>query len=537
MDDPLMKPELDQLLARVVDETATSEDLASLETLLDGDANAVARYIRYLDLHHELQRRGERASTTEQSVFNVGLQSRAFAFSRFALTASLASALLLGVGMAIGHWLHRRTVPVVADASDVQVIESTDDGVAVLVHAIDVVWQGKGELSSGSILSPGELSLERGLAEIEFYSGARVIVEGPANLEVVSANQAVCRSGKVRAFVPPQARGFSIVAPQFELVDLGTEFGLQVAADGQSNVQVFDGEVELYPPDGKREQQRVQRLLGGSGMVWDANGKASAGETDAGAYPSFEDVRTRSTSAEQKRFANWRRWSEQVKQDSRVLAHYDFEGDGTDLFDRGPHAFDGTIVGCGWASGRWSNKRALEFRRPGDRVRVNVPGDFESLTMMAWIRVDALPNRRQSLLLTDRYEIGHVHWQLGRRGELRLGTRVADDADGSNGGSGYGSKPMFGPRRVGTWSFVCSVYDGQAGEVRHYLDGKERSVHPIVAEQKLKIGLGDIGNWSVPVSGRDSPIRNFSGRIDELTIWSAALPADEIQKTFRNGKP
>ena len=52
--------------------------------------------------------------------------------------------------------------------------------------------------------------------------------------------------GRLRAHVPEQARGFAVLAPTFELVDLGTEFGLNVAEDGVDEIHVFDGKVELY---------------------------------------------------------------------------------------------------------------------------------------------------------------------------------------------------------------------------------------------------------------------------------------------------
>ena len=44
---------------------------------------------------------------------------------------------------------------------------------------------------------------------------------------------------------------------------------------------------------------------------------------------------------------------------------------------------DGIIVGCQWTEGRWPGKRALEFRSVSDRVRLDVPGEFEALTLSA----------------------------------------------------------------------------------------------------------------------------------------------------------
>ncbi|WP_166831716.1 hypothetical protein [Thalassoroseus pseudoceratinae] len=50
--------DVDQLLARLVDVNATSDEFAAMEKLPDGDAAAQHRYIHYLDLHQELLARG-----------------------------------------------------------------------------------------------------------------------------------------------------------------------------------------------------------------------------------------------------------------------------------------------------------------------------------------------------------------------------------------------------------------------------------------------------------------------------------------------
>ena len=49
--------DLDNLLAKLVDDSITDEELAALEKILDGDVSAQRRYFHYLDLHMELQER------------------------------------------------------------------------------------------------------------------------------------------------------------------------------------------------------------------------------------------------------------------------------------------------------------------------------------------------------------------------------------------------------------------------------------------------------------------------------------------------
>ena len=449
---------------------------------------------------------------------------------------------MLAIGWAIGNSTDEVTPEggeIIQQSDDRQGIsEPTDTGVAVLAHAADVIWSGESPPQIGDILSPGSLQLHSGVLKLEFYSGARLVVEGPADLELVTAYQAICRRGRVRAIVPPAARGFTVVSPQFELVDLGTEFGLSVGPDGDSKVLVFDGEVELYPPDGTRVAASARKLLGGDGLAWDASGEKPLQPTGQMAFPSFEEIEHRKDQASKQRIERWREWNEQLADDPRVAFHFDFESEGSELLDRGPNAADGAIIGAERVSGRWHDKGALEFKRPSDRVRLDLPGRFDALTLSAWIRMDALPSRSQSLLLTDGYEVGKVHWQINGKGTLRLGVRIpVEDDRGTYRASGYGLNTQFIPRRLGTWSFVCSVYDREAGTVRQFYNGREVSSEPMIFDQALEIGLADIGNWTEALGNTRRFVRNFIGRIDELTVWNTALSGDEIRGIYGKTKP
>ncbi len=53
----LKNTDLDNLLAKLVDDSITDEELAGLEKILDGDVSAQRRYFHYLDLHMDLQER------------------------------------------------------------------------------------------------------------------------------------------------------------------------------------------------------------------------------------------------------------------------------------------------------------------------------------------------------------------------------------------------------------------------------------------------------------------------------------------------
>ena len=93
--------------------------------------------------------------------------------------------------------------------------------VAVLTRGVNLEWESAA-ITPGTPLLPGLLKLKSGIAQIEFYQGARVVIEGPAELQLISSGEATCTRGKLSANVPPQAKGFRINTPKGTIVDLGT---------------------------------------------------------------------------------------------------------------------------------------------------------------------------------------------------------------------------------------------------------------------------------------------------------------------------
>ena len=125
--------------------------------------------------------------------------------------------------------------------------QSSPANFAWLINAQDCRWTGNDQKPGRDMRSGKVLRLERGLAEIEFERGARVILQGPAGLELVSATTARLLYGTLTARVPAQALGFTVLSPSGKVVDLGTEFGLSVARGGATSVRVFTGLVEAFP--------------------------------------------------------------------------------------------------------------------------------------------------------------------------------------------------------------------------------------------------------------------------------------------------
>lgn len=535
---PELLEEFEALLLVMEEGTLDDAQLQRLRALLAMHPEARSAYVQWQSMTAALHLEQSAGLDDEPgSSLSEARPRRQLSMGLLSMLATLVLTLVLGLG--IGHMLTaaKSINPLLMDA-----VETQDGSVALLVQALDVGWTSAEHPTVGAPVSPGTLALDQGLLQLDFYSGAQLIVEAPAEIELIGPNEVICRQGRLRAQVPEHARGFTVHAPRFELVDLGTEFGIEVGGDGKAEIQVFDGEVEVYRPDGKRDANGLRRLLGGSGIAWHGAGEGVPITPDPDRFASFDEVMTLSQDDTQKRLAAWRVFNQERASDPRILVHYDFEGKGRRLLDRGALKRHGTIVGSERSQGRFSGKGALEFKRISDRVRIEVPGTFDQMTFMTWIRVDALPGRAQSLILTDGHQVGRPHWQIEPAGRVRLGMRFSEELIRTQGSksSAHSSPVLLTPPQIGSWHFICSIYDATESEVRHYMNGRLASAKPLQAALPLTIGRAEIGNWahgSYAAGGPRNVVRNFIGRIDELTVWNVALNSEEILNIYLQSRP
>ena len=143
---------------------------------------------------------------------------------------------------------------------------------ATLTRATDCVWDGPARPQPGDRLAAGGLSLHKGTAEIKMVSGVDLLLEAPADMELVDAGNSALRAGRLVVRVPATARGYAVDTPKARVVDLGTEFGVSVEPDRETVVQVFAGTVvaELKSPD--LSGKRSRRLAAGETAHIDASG-------------------------------------------------------------------------------------------------------------------------------------------------------------------------------------------------------------------------------------------------------------------------
>jgi hypothetical protein len=523
--------EFDQAVAAACHSTASDEQVQALNVLLRSDAAARDEYILRLELHSRLASEpdlfaasGEIAS--RENVLQLPPHPKVRTHQpKWVLALAACLALL-----ATGWWVFQ-----LSHSNDRK--GATSKAVAMLNRVADAQWNGSAEAPRlGAPLEPGWLRLKSGLAQLVFYSGARVVIEGPAEVQIVSPSEASCRNGRLTADVPPQARGFRIGTPQMNVTDLGTSFGLDVK-ERRTELHVFKGSVEFQSAPGAAKQSVKE----GAGAVTEKSRSPTLISADPKAFAALFDLQFKSSAAGVLRHEQWRAASSRLNDDPSLLVRFEFEEADSSEWQlrnasgRKDAPLDGTIVGCQWTEGRWPDKQALEFRSVNDRIRIDVPGEYESLTLAAWMRVQGLDRQINSLFMSDGFEAGTVHWSVRHDGVLALTAIGAEPREYQI----CTSPPALTLNQFGLWVHLAVVVDGGTKHVVQYLNGASVSEHALNINGPFRVGVAEVGNWNAKGFPKKDPfmIRNFGGAMDEFCLFGRALSAEEIRALYSTGRP
>ena len=508
--------DVDVLIQRYLEGTLSDAEAGRLHELLQDDPALGERLLGHFSMDAMLRATKELKVLQPMQAPSL-LPARRFSFAALSGVAAMAACITL-----LGTWVLRQASGTKGSSGE----EATTAAVAVLARGVNLEWEpGAATPTPGSPLSPGWLKLKSGLAQIEFYQGARVLLEGPAAFQLVSSAEAFCTTGKLSAHVPPQARGFRINTPKGAIVDLGTEFGLNLS-DASAEVHVFKGEVELHRPSAP-----MQSLKEGQAAAFAAPQTLAA---NAAAFHSFTDLEERTAASQRTQFQRWQAASTAWNNDPGLRLRFDFQDNVEsralqNLARQGAGVPDGSIVGCAWTEGRWPGKRALEFRNVSDRVRLSLPDNVDALTLATWVRINSLDRAFNSLLMSEGWGDGRIHWQITHDGHVRLGIASRDN----RGHVDYDNPVAIKPERFGGWMHLAVVYDPVAKEVRHYVNGDLAAKLPVSQVFPLHLGIAELGNWNDRPGKDRVAIRHLSGAMDEFAFYTRVLRDEEISAQYQ----
>ncbi|PQO46971.1 LamG-like jellyroll fold domain-containing protein [Blastopirellula marina] len=422
---------------------------------------------------------------------------------------------------------------------------TTTQPIAVISRMVDVVMApGEAALHIGQSVPPQQVTLQSGLVQFDFLNGVTMVVEGTVELELISQTRCKLLRGQARVYASSQEDGFTLETEDATFIDRGTEFGVRVTPGKESEVHVIDGQVDVTP---RATAEATRSVTTGNAVNVSPNHPPQDIGFRPDDFPSINGVAQRLSAQTAERFQQWRKNRQEILEDEDLVVFYDFQSNPDNaqkVVNRVSSGLDGTIVGCKIAEGRWPGKESLEFKGFHDRVRINIPGEFDAITLSAWIRIDGFDRTFSSIMLTDYFQDGHIHWQFRSSGHIEMGIRPKHEERIL-----YLSDPELGFDDLGRWLQLVTVFDPDLGKVFHYLDGRLIMIAPIETGReasyraptetldKLRIGYAELGNWRRKDPGEPYSIRSLNGRLDEFSVYSRALNEAEVQRLYEIGKP
>jgi hypothetical protein len=421
-----------------------------------------------------------------------------------------------------------------------ELAEPVSAAVAIISGSADAVWDNRsGVFRQGQSVETCWMRLRSGLVSLTFFNGAEVVMEGPAELEIISINHVQCRFGNINVTVPPQAQGFLVSSPQMVVKDLGTAFAVSVTPRG-TEVHVIKGKIELQDVPFSQENLPAN-LQEGEALFVTVKGDSQYFQANKDVFAPTRSLKGKTKEYLNLQYEKWKNRRQRFNTDPFLLFHFDFENLQNDAesvlnIDPSPKSklLDGRIVGCRMTEGRWQGKGAVEFSRTSDRIRVYVPESCESVTISAWIRINSLDRRSNALFVTEKDMIDGrllptLQWSILQSGSLRL--ELASPVPGEK--LYYDSPAYFKPEHFGQWTHLAVVIDGLTQTVSYFVDGILIGTpiveFPFKESLPIRIGMAEIGNVpAIDQTKKGKPIRNFCGCIDEFHFFSRALSREEI---------
>lgn len=503
----MKRMEFEQLAQRVLEGLGTAEEVGRLEVELqrDGELRRVYRETFLMDEMLE-QAAVEGDAVPLQPVVPVEALLRRQRRKAVSVAVAAAAALVLAVGLGL-HFIWLDPAPMLSTQA-----------------APNTIWdvrsaEGK-SAEAGDLKAGDEIRVQAGTVELEFSSGVRGIVQGPARMVVDGADRLSLSYGTGRFQVPKGAEGFKVRSRRLDVVDLGTDFGMVIPekATLAPEVHVFQGRVRASAVGGVAE---TREFVGGDAARVGVTGRFEMIEPDRGRFftelpDDLPYLRLGFEPVEGGRFG--------VMGNHPAVSEIHASGEGKVITTDG-------IRG-----------RAVRFGKPGSRITTDWKGTLGDAprTMAAWIRLpQGKPHRRYQTLA------GWGDPTIGFAGKCELLVIRPGRRSGSFARLSFDQFLFTGTTDLadGRWHHVAAVYDGGRGSgevkdrVRLYVDGVKEPLHPRLTEVTSLPKEPQTREGGFPLVIGDLPVRDevrtFQGEIDEVVIFEAALDEDRIRQLAR----
>lgn len=403
--------------------------------------------------------------------------------------------------------------------------------VATLTAEHDAQWERR----PGEDLYAGQrFMLTQGFAEITTRRGAVAILQAPTEIEFTDSDNAI-RLHRGKLFgrcLTPASKGMVVHTPNAQIVDLGTEFGLDLAAEGTLQAHVLDGEVTLAPITGNGVGPAIM-LEGGDALQVSKD----ASEVRPIQMQPYRFVRGMS----EKERDPLRGYVAAVIAQNPII-YYRFESIGSNgrVVNEVGDRYHARVVdrvsmsdtGSGYAAQFVGGYIALE-NSPKELA------DAEAYTIECWVQPRRVHDGSIVAFIAEPGVSDEIEPVAGGLSIHRLDDRpgLADQSqrlrffhrNPPSSAIHRGTRVMSGqPYAIDRWMHVAAVKDG--AEMQLYINGDLHSrgvdeTHFFNGNVVTRIGANVL-------NGSADERRHFDGVIDEFAIYDRALSADQIKKHY-----
>lgn len=424
--------------------------------------------------------------------------------------------------------------------------------VAILTRIVNGAGPVEAGRQSGSPLRPGRFHLDSGLAQLDFVDGARLLLRGPASLELASAVEARLLQGAATCSLDSPGRGFRLSTPGWAVVDTSGTFGLEVVGSN-AELHTLSGVLTVENQAGQRRELAEASAVKLAGEAFEPVLYRPA------FFPSNGEIDRLEREAVANRSVDWWEHAQSWSREPETLLHYTFMSDVYRDRRVENHAVaaagdsHGIVIGAKWTEGRWPWKKALEFRKRTDRVLLGLPGNHARLTLATWLRVDGFTQPQYVLLSTKQPEQreaddsfptypssrrrGEIRWMIDRSGSVQFKVATGSSESGQDWDTAATPR-LFKDDAIGQWALLAVTYDADSGAVTHFWNGKPVSKSVMSNAAPLEFQYLELGNPALSESEHRGGDRyGFFGSLDELLISGRILEDREVAELFINGKP
>jgi len=521
-----LEREARQAIDRLVHGSMSHEEFADLESRLLSDSQFRMVYVEQSDMQSEMEHH-------LRSYPPLTIKKGRSVSKAWGIPLAIALSLLILLGFANLFFMDQLKTAFLGDPMlDFRESQLIGQGPIAIVISRSEEADAGSPLQVGDRVKPGALRLNRGDLKLEFLSGVRVQLTGPAEMHLLTEHQATLLHGQAGVVSPPDSDSFSLNGPVSAVVNGSSEFVFRVDGPDRGEVDVFQGEVmaSLLGPSG---DTLLNELVASSNSASFADGELTVSDRTFDESERVDMIPVDNT------YLNTTdRYAEAVKAD-RPLAYWRFE-DGDVIGDRvlnqmGDHhhgvihsANDGSIeVSGGRIRFSKSDKtRFLGISEPLEKINRR---DF---SIEFWVRTDRMhwgnffgllpvtqtdPDQESHLCVIEYANDTNV---VHRPATIRMLYRYPPTT--YTGGKNVFSANSCTP---GIWTHIVAVKTPES--IRLYCNGE------------LQVNLDDLDfedsdSYTAVLGQLDSirADRQLEGQLDEVAIYEKALTEEQVRHHY-----